>query len=53
MGSLFGQVGVSLFPKAEKSMLLIDVETPANSSLDYTNEVMHSMTDFIEAQSLC
>jgi multidrug efflux pump subunit AcrB len=32
-------------------MLLIDVETPANSSLDYTNEVMHSMTDFIEAQS--
>jgi len=50
MASLFGQVGVSLFPKAEKSMLLIDVETPANSSLDYTNEVMHSMTDFIETQ---
>jgi len=50
MLSLFGQVGVSLFPKAEKSMLLIDVETPANSSLDYTNSVMHSMTDFIEAQ---
>tara|TARA_R110000737_G_scaffold133081_1_gene164697 strand:- start:461 stop:3505 length:3045 start_codon:yes stop_codon:yes gene_type:complete len=47
MASLFGQVGVSLFPKAEKSMLLIDVETPANSSLDYTNQVMHSMTDFI------
>ena len=50
MASLFGQVGVSLFPKAEKSMLLIDVETPANSSLDYTNDVMHSMTDFIETQ---
>lgn len=50
MASLFGQVGVSLFPKAEKSMLLIDVETPANSSLDYTNKVMHSMTDFIETQ---
>jgi multidrug efflux pump subunit AcrB len=50
MASLFGQVGVSLFPKAEKSMLLIDVETPANSSLDYTNKVMHSMTGFIEAQ---
>ncbi len=50
MASLFGQVGVSLFPKAEKSMLLIDVETPANSSLDYTNTVMHSMTDFIDAQ---
>jgi len=51
MISLFGQVGVSLFPKAEKSMLLIDVETPANSSLDYTNKVMHSMTTFIETQS--
>ncbi len=50
MISLFGQVGVSLFPKAEKSMLLIDVETPANSSLDYTNTVMHSMTDFINQQ---
>tara|TARA_R110000737_G_scaffold29408_2_gene47929 strand:+ start:1214 stop:4258 length:3045 start_codon:yes stop_codon:yes gene_type:complete len=50
MASLFGQVGVSLFPKAEKAMLLIDVETPANSSLDYTNEVMHSMTEFIDTQ---
>ncbi|MGB1262248.1 MAG: efflux RND transporter permease subunit [Cognaticolwellia sp.] len=51
MALLFGQVGVSLFPKAEKSMLLIDVETPPNSSLDYTNGVMHSMTTFIETQS--
>lgn len=50
MASLFGQVGVSLFPKAEKAMLLIDVETPANSSLDYTNDVMHSMTAFIKTQ---
>jgi multidrug efflux pump subunit AcrB len=50
MASLFGQVGVSLFPKAEKPMLLIDVETPANSSLDYTHDVMHSMTGFLETQ---
>ncbi len=50
MASLFGQVGLSLFPKAEKSMLLIDVETPPNSSLDYTNSVMHLMTDFLKAQ---
>lgn len=50
MISLFGQVGLSLFPKAEKAMLLIDVETPPNSSLDYTNSVMHSMTDFLKAQ---
>ena len=48
MASLFGQVGLSLFPKAEKSMLLIDVETPPNSSLDHTNSVMHSMTTFIQ-----
>lgn len=50
MASLFGQVGLSLFPKAEKSMLLIDVETPPNSSLDYTNSVMHSMTGFLKEQ---
>ena len=50
MGSLFSQVGMSLFPKAEKSMLLVDVETPPNSSLDYTNSVMQSMTRFIEQQ---
>jgi multidrug efflux pump subunit AcrB len=50
MASLFGQVSLSLFPKAEKSMLLIDVETPSNSSLNYTNSVMHSMTDFIKTQ---
>ena len=50
MASLFGQVGLSLFPKAEKSMLLIDVETPPNSSLDHTNTVMHSMTTFIQKQ---
>lgn len=51
MASLFSQVGLSLFPKAEKSMLLIDVETPPNSSLDHTNSVMHSMTKFIQEQA--
>jgi multidrug efflux pump subunit AcrB len=50
MLSLFSSVGVSLFPKAEKPMLLIDVETPPNSSLDYTNDVMQKMTVFIKAQ---
>ncbi len=50
MASLFSQVGMSLFPKAEKSMLLLDVETPPNSSLDYTNTVMQDMTAFIEQQ---
>ena len=50
MGSLFSEVGLSLFPKAEKPMILIDVETPPNSSLDYTNSVMQKMTAFIEKQ---
>lgn len=52
MLSLFNQVGLSLFPKAEKSMLLINVETPPNSSLSFTNSVMQKMTLFIEKQPL-
>lgn len=52
MLSLFSQVGLSLFPKAEKPMLLLDVEAPPNSSLDYTNSIMQSMTHFIEKQPL-
>lgn len=52
MLSLFGEVGVSLFPKAEKPMILIDVETPPNSSLDYTNDVMQQMTSVINKQKL-
>lgn len=52
MLSLFSEVGLSLFPKAEKPMILIDVETPPNSSLAYTNDVMQQMTGFIEKQKL-
>ncbi|MBU2894701.1 efflux RND transporter permease subunit [Colwellia sp. D2M02] len=44
MLSLFGKVGVSLFPKAEKPMLQINVMTPENSSLQYTNEVMQQVS---------
>lgn len=52
MLSLFGQVGLSLFPKAEKPMILLDVETPPNSSLAYTNSIMQEMTKVIEKHSL-
>jgi multidrug efflux pump subunit AcrB len=52
MLSLFGKVGVSLFPKAEKPMLMLDVETPANSSLMYTDQVMQKMTEVIEKHQL-
>ncbi len=52
MLSLFGQVGVSLFPKAEKPMLMINVETPANSSLAYTDEVMQQIADHVANKPL-
>jgi multidrug efflux pump subunit AcrB len=52
MLSLFGKVGVSLFPKAEKPMLLLDVDTPPNSSLAYTDQVMQKMTKVIEKYDL-
>jgi len=52
MLSLFSKVGVSLFPKAEKPMIMLDVETPPNSSLTYTDQVMQKMTAVIEKNSL-
>jgi multidrug efflux pump subunit AcrB len=52
MLSLFSQVGLSLFPKAEKPMILIDVEAPPNSALSYTNNIMQQMTLYIEKQPL-
>lgn len=38
--SLFGLIGVSFFPRAEKAQLLINIETPEGSSFDRTNEVV-------------
>ncbi len=52
MLSLFGKVGVSLFPKAEKPMLLLDVDTPPNSSLAFTDQIMQKMTRVIEKYDL-
>jgi len=52
MFSLFGKVGLSLFPKAEKPMLLIDVEAPTNSSLKYTNKVMQDIAKALKKHSL-
>ena len=52
MFSLFSQVGLSLFPKAEKPMIMLDVEAPPNSSLDYTNQVMQDMTKVFEKYPL-
>ncbi len=52
MLSLFGQVGVSLFPKAEKPMLLINVTTPANSSLAYTDTVLQQVREHVKQYDL-
>jgi len=52
MLSLFGQVGVSLFPKAEKPMLLINVTTPANSSLAYTDKVLQQVRQHVKQYDL-
>lgn len=52
MLSLFSEVGVSLFPRAEKPMILIDVETPVNSSLAHTDNVMQQVAAHVEKQEL-
>ncbi|TPH13273.1 efflux RND transporter permease subunit [Litorilituus lipolyticus] len=52
MLSLFKQVGVSLFPKAEKPMILVDVAASANSSLAYTDNVMQQVSRHLKAYSL-
>ncbi|MEL6557651.1 MAG: efflux RND transporter permease subunit [Bacteroidota bacterium] len=52
--SLFPYIGVSFFPTADKPLLLIEVETPAGSSMDrtakavsYTEEVLRKY-DFVK-----
>ncbi len=50
--SLFTNVGVSFFPKAEKPMLLINVNTPVNSSLTYTDQVMKEVAQAVERYPL-
>ena len=52
MFSLFTEVGVSLFPKAEKPMILLDVQTPANSSLEHTDKLMKMITQTVEKYKL-
>ncbi len=52
MLSLFAEVGVSLFPKAEKPMILIDVETPVNSSLTHTEVIMKKVAESLKKHPL-
>ncbi|WP_448250068.1 efflux RND transporter permease subunit [Thalassotalea agariperforans] len=52
MFSIFSQVGVSLFPKAQKPMLLLDIDMPPNSSLASTQALMQRVADELEQNSL-
>lgn len=38
--SLFGIIGVSFFPKAEKAQLLVNIDTPEGSNFQRTNEAV-------------
>lgn len=52
MLSLFETVGVSLFPKAEKPMILVDVEMPPNASLAATHALMKKVAEKLESKAL-
>ncbi|MDN5199789.1 efflux RND transporter permease subunit [Fulvivirgaceae bacterium BMA10] len=41
--SLFGLIGVSFFPKAQKAQLLINIETPEGSSFQKTDKVVRNV----------
>lgn len=46
--SLFGLIGVSFFPKAEKAQLLINVNTPEGSNFTKTNEAVKYVENVLE-----
>ena len=52
MFSIFTQVGVSLFPKAEKPLILVDINMPANSSLVNTKHVMEKVANSLEKYTI-
>ncbi|MBW8191655.1 efflux RND transporter permease subunit [Neiella marina] len=45
--SLFPRVGLALFPKAEKPMVLVDVQAPPNTALHETNAITQDVADFV------
>ncbi len=48
--SLIPQVGVSLFPKAEKPMLLVNIDLPGNSSIYRTRQVALEISEWVREQ---
>ena len=47
---LFKVVGVSLFPAADKPILLIDIELPKGGALETTKTVTHKVLDLIKKE---
>ncbi|QRR00471.1 efflux RND transporter permease subunit [Dyadobacter sandarakinus] len=45
-------IGSSLFPKSEKPMFLIDIETPQGTNLKKTNEVARYVEDILKKEPL-
>ena len=48
--SLFGLIGVSFFPRAEKAQLLINIETPEGSSFDRTDAVVRFVEETLSQE---
>ena len=49
--ALFPQIGVSLFPKAEKPMLLVNIYTPNNTSFAETNRIIQALAGQLSKES--
>ncbi len=49
--ALFPLVGVSFFPKAEKPQFVINIETPAGTSLDKTDQVTRRVESVLARQT--
>jgi multidrug efflux pump subunit AcrB len=46
--SFFPKVGVSLFPKAEKNIIVVNVENPVNSSIEHTKQTAFKLAEELE-----
>lgn len=49
---IFGFVGVSFFPKAEKPQLMIEVDLPDGTNIDKTNKVMKKVEAVLDTMNI-
>lgn len=52
LGSIFTQIGVSLFPKAEKPLILVNIRAPNNTPLAHTDDIAQQVTKQLEKHDL-